>query len=419
MSFEIVEKSQVNREITVTVAGDAIKRVEGQMVEKARKTLKMNGFRAGKVPASVIRQRAGASIMEDARRECLQVAVREALDTIEHLLHVSEVEIVTPKTEDGGFVARLNAEVTPVVEYKDCKGIEVTVADAVVTDEDVAKELDKMRERHAVIKPVDDRDIVEDNDIVMVTLSNANAAAEKICRNGDRQISIGKGYLNDDMEKCLVGAKKGDSIELKATIDGEEAVVTCVVNEIKQRILPELNDDFALDTGDADTIDALRENTKKRLTEEAEKTRKNEIEKQVLAEARNRMPIDMPEGYIKARATQAMRLQLEQMLRKELDDSMLSRIANNIKPEELEEYRNDYHDEIILNEIAKAEKIEVSEDETLDEAKKWFQNMDESRIKQWLKTNNASEFVSDQIKRDRALDMLTAAAVIKKEETVG
>lgn len=419
MSFEIVEKSQVNREITVAVAGEAVKRVEGQMVEKARKTLKMNGFRAGKVPASVIRQRAGASIMEDARRECLQVAVREALDTIEHLLHVSEVEIVTPQTEDGGFVARLNAEITPVVEVKDCKGIEVTAADAVVTDEAVAAELEKMRERHAVIKPVDDRDIVEDNDIVMTTLSNPNAAAEKICRAGDRQVSLGKGYLNDDMEKCLIGAKKGEPVELKAVIDGEEAVVTCVVNEIKQRILPELNDDFALDTGDADTLDALRENTKKRLLEEAEKARENQIETQILAEARSRMPIDMPEGYIKARAAQAMRLQLEQMLRKELDESMLARIANNIKPEELEEYRLDYHNEIILNAIAKSESIEVSEEDTLDEAKKWFQNMDESRVKQWLKTNNASEFVNEQIKRDRALDMLKAAAVIKKEEPAG
>ena len=419
MSFEIVEKSQVNREITVTVAGEAVKRVEGQMVERARKTLKMNGFRAGKVPASVIRQRAGASIMEDARRECLQVAVREALDTLEHLLHVSEVEIVTPKTEDGGFVARLNAEVKPVIEYKDCKGIEVSVPDAVVTDEDVAKELDRMRERHAVIQPVEGRDTVEDGDIVVATLSNPNDAAAKICRAGDRQINIGKGYLNEDMEKCLIGAKKGDSVELKATINDEEAVVTCVVNEIKQRILPELNDEFALDTGDADTIDALRANTRKRLTDEAENARKVQIENQILAEARNRMPIDMPDGYIKARATQAMRLQLEQMLRHELDDSMLNRIANNIKPEELEEYRNDYHDELILNEIAKVENIEVSEADTLDEAKKWFQNMDESRVKQWLKTNNASEFVNDKIKRDRALELLTKAAVIKKEESVG
>ena len=116
MSFEIVEKNQVVREITVTVPGDAVRRIEGKLVESARKTLKMNGFRAGKVPAHIIRQKAGASIMEDARRESLQVSVREALDTLDNLLHVSEVEIVVPKTEDGGFVAKLNAEIKPVLE---------------------------------------------------------------------------------------------------------------------------------------------------------------------------------------------------------------------------------------------------------------------------------------------------------------
>lgn len=419
MSFEIVEKSQVVREITVTVAGEAVKRAEGKLVEQARKTIKMNGFRNGKVPASVIRQRAGASITEDARRECLQVSVREALDTIENLLHVSEVEIIVPKTEDGGFVAKLHAEITPVVEVKEYKGLEISVADAVVTDDDVAADLEKMRERHAVVKPVEDRKVVEDGDVVMTTLSAPNAAAEKICRAGDRQISIGKGYLNEEMEKCLIGATVGEPLQLTAKIGEDDAIVTCVVNEIKVRVLPELNDEFALDTGDAETLDGLKENIKKRLTEDAVQKREDQIENLLLEQLRGVMTIDMPEGYVKARAAQAIRLQLEQMMRQQINDDMLGRIINNIKPEELEEYRVDYHNEIILNAIAEAEKIEVSEDDTIAEAKKWFRNIDESKVKQWLKTNNAADFVGAQVKRDRALEIIKSAAVIKKAEAVG
>lgn len=419
MSFEIVEKNQVVREITVTVAGEAVKRVEGKLIEQTRKSVKMNGFRNGKVPAWVIRQRAGASLTEDARREALQVCVREALDTIEHLIHVSEVEIVVPQTEDGGFVAKLHAEVTPVVEVKNYKGLEVSVADAVVTDDDVAADLEKMRERHAVVKPVEDRKVVEDGDVVMTTLSAPNAAAEKICRAGDRQISIGKGYLNKDMEKCLIGATVGEPVQLTAKIGEDEAIVTAVVNEIKVRVLPELNDDFALDTGDAETLDGLKENIRKRLTEEAEKSRENDIENKLLEQLRGTMTIDMPEGYVKARAAQAIRLQLEQMMRQQINDDMLARISQNIKPEELEEYRVDYHNEIILNAIAKAENIEVSEDDTIAEAKKWFQHIDESKVKQWLKTNNAADFVGEQVKRDRALEIVKAAATIKKAEAVG
>lgn len=419
MSFEIVEKNQVVREITVTVPGEAVKRVESKLVEKIRKTLKINGFRAGKVPAQVIRQRAGASIMEDARRECLQVSVREALDTLENLLHVSEVEIVVPQTEDGGFVAKLNAEIRPVLEAANYLGLEVSVADAVVTDDDVMADLEKRRERQAVLQPVEDRKIVEDNDVVMATLSAPNAAAEKICSAGDRQISLGKGYFNEEMEKCLVGATIGEPLQLTAKIGEDDAIVTCVVNEIKKRVLPELDDAFALDTGDAETLEGLKEITKKRLVEEAEKNRKEQIESKLLEILRAQMPMDMPEGYVKARAAQAIRLQLEQMLRQQINDDMFERIVQNIKPEELEEYRVDYHDEIILNAIAAAEKIEVNEEDTIAEAKKWFQNMDEGKIKQWLKTNNAAEFVGDQIKRDRALEKVVAAATVKKEEIAG
>lgn len=419
MSFEIVEKSQVVREITVTVPGEAVKRVEGRLVEETRKTLKMNGFRKGKVPAAVIRQRAGASLTEDARRESLQVAVKEAIDTIENLLHVSEVEIVVPKTDDGGFVAKLTAEVTPVVEIKDYKGLEVEVADAVVTDEAVENELKNRQEQNSVIEPVEDRKVVEENDIVKVTLSAPNAAAEKICRAGDRQISLGKGYFNEDMEKALVGATIGEPVNLTGKVDDEEAVVTCVVNEIKKRVLPALDDAFALDTGEAETLDGLREVIRKKLQEDAEHAREHAIEDALLAKLRVLMPIDMPEGYVKARAAQAIRLQLEQMMRQQINDDMLDRIMHNIKPEEVEEYRIDYHNEIILNAIAGAEKIEVSEEDTIAEAKKWFQGMDETKIKAWLKTNNANAFVGDQVKRDRALEIVKSAAVIKKVDAVG
>ena len=419
MSFEIVEKNQVVREITVTVPGDAVRRIEGKLVESARKTLKMNGFRAGKVPAHIIRQKAGASIMEDARRESLQVSVREALDTLDNLLHVSEVEIVVPQTEDGGFVAKLNAEIKPVLEAANYKGLEVSVPDAVVTDDDVMADLEKRRERNAVIEPVEDRTVVEDGDVVMTTLSAPNAAAEKFCRAGDRQITLGKGYFNEEMEKCLIGATLHEPLQLTAKINDEEAIVTCVVNEIKKRVLPALDDAFALDTGDAETLDGLKEVTRKRLMEEAEKNRDEQIENKLLEVLRAQMPIDMPEGYVKARAAQAIRLQLEQMMRQQINDDMLDRIIRNIRPEELEEYRVDYHNEIILNAVAAAEKIEVSEEDTIAEAKKWFQNIDESKVKQWLKTNNAAEFVGEQVKRDRALDIIKAAATIKKEEAVG
>jgi trigger factor len=413
MSFEIVEKNQVVREITLTIPGEAVRKIASKMVEQARKTMSMPGFRKGKVPASLIRQRAGASIDEDARRESIQDAVREAIAGISNLIHVGQVEIVTPKSEDGGLVAKLNVEITPNLEVGNYKGLEVAVADVNVTDDDVQKELENRRERNAVIEPVTDRQVVEDGDVVMVTLSNPNETAQNICRAGDRQITLGKGYFNADMEKQLVGATIGNAVELKASINENEAVVTAVVNEIKKRVLPALDDEFARDN-DADNLDALREAVKNQLIENANKARDEEIENKLMEKLRADNAMDIPEGYVRARAAQAIRLQLEQMTRQQYGEEILNRIAQNMRPEELEEYRVDYHNEIILNAIAKAENIEVSEEDTIKEAKEWFQNIDENKLKSWLKTNNAAEFVGDQVKRDRALEIVKNAATINK-----
>ena len=413
MSFEIVEKNKVLREVIITVPGSDVKAVEGRMVSQACKTVKMNGFRKGKVPAAVIRARAGESIMEDARRECLQTTARDILKSIDKLLYVGEVDIVTPKTEDGGFVAKLEAEVEPVVDSVDYKGIEVTVADVNVTDDDVAKAIEDKRQANATLEPVTDRKVVEDGDVVEVELSAPNDAASNICSAGNRQIHVGKGDFNDEMEKCLVGATIDDPVQLTAKHDDGDAIVTAVVKEIKKSILPALDDDFARDTGDAETLDGLRDATRKKLVEAAESERDEKIKDALLSALRDRVKFDIPENYVKDRAAQATRMQLEMMFRQRLSDDIVARIRDNIKEEELVEYRDSYCDEIILNAIAAAENYEVSDDDVKAEARKLLSGATDDKLDKWLKNSEARDLVVNQVKRDRALDAVKAAAVIK------
>lgn len=412
MSFEIVEKSQVNREITLTVPGSEVRSVESLMVENARRKMVVNGFRKGKVPASVVRERAGAAIMEDARQECLQKTAREAIATIENLLHVGEVDVVEPQTADGGFVAVLHAECTPTVELKPYNGIEVKVADVKVTDEDVEEAINVRLQRHATTEVVEGHDTVEDGDVVCCELSAPNDAAAKLCRAGERTICVGRGDLNVDMEKCLVGVKLGDSVTLTAKIGDEEPVVTAEVKEIKVRKVPELNDEFAKTTGEGETVAELREATRKTLVEEEEERRKAEIERKVLEKLRELMPVEIPEGYVKARAVQAVRLQVEQWLHRQVDESWLDQIAANLSDKELDHYRDDYRNEVILNAIAADAKIEVTHDEIVEEAMKWFGHAKKERVERWMTENNSMHFVGDQVKRDRALKLVCDAAVV-------
>lgn len=413
MSFEVIEKSSVLREILVTIPGKDVARVESAMVEHARKTAKMPGFRAGKVPAKLIRQRAGQSILEDARRECLQNSVKEAIATLGDLVHVSEVEIAGEPDADGSFVAKLNVETEAVITVKDYEGLDVELEDVIVSDEDVETQIQSMREEHAVLEPVTDRQIVENNDIVIVDLVDTEDESKT---NNDVTIHIGSATYNANVESELIGAEIDKAVTVnKKSEDGTiEQSLNATVKEIKTRKLPELDDDFALDTGDADTLDDLREVVRKRLNEEKTKAPDAKLEELLLEKLREANPIDRPEGYIKARAAQAIRLQIEQITRQQLGADFIERITNNIKEEELEEYRRDYHNEVILNAIAKEEKIDVSNEDIIEEAKTWFPNVDAEKIADWLKGANTERFVSEQVKRDRAMAKIKETANITK-----
>ena len=325
---------------------------------------------------------------------------------------MGEVDVVEPQTADGGFVAVLHAECTPTVELKPYNGIEVKVADVKVTDEDVEEAINVRLQRHATTEVVEGHDTVEDGDVVCCELSAPNDAAAKLCRAGERTICVGRGDLNVDMEKCLVGVKLGDSVTLTAKIGDEEPVVTAEVKEIKVRKVPELNDEFAKTTGEGETVAELREATRKTLVEEEEERRKAEIERKVLEKLRELMPVEIPEGYVKARAVQAVRLQVEQWLHRQVDESWLDQIAANLSDKELDHYRDDYRNEIILNAIAADAKIEVTHDEIVEEAMKWFGHAKKERVERWMTENNSMHFVGDQVKRDRALKLVCDAAVV-------
>lgn len=413
MSFEVIEKSSVLREVLVTIPGEDVARVESAMVERVRKTAKMPGFRAGKVPAKLIRQRAGNSIIEDARRECLQNSVKEAIASLGNLVHVSEVEIVDEPAADGSFIAKLNVETEAVVTVKDYEGLEIALEDVAVSDEDVDAQLQKMREEHAVLEPVTDRQIVANDDVVTVDLVDAQDE-NKVSR--DVSIHIGAGKFNAGIEAELIGAEIGKAVTVhRKSADGViEQSQLATVKDIKVRKLPALDNAFALDTGDAETLDALREVVRERLLTEKNNIRDSKLEELLLEKLRDANPIDRPEGYIKARAAQAIRLQIEQITRQQLGADFIDRIINNIKEEELEEYRRDYHNEVILNAIAKQEQIEVSDEEVIEEAKTWFPNVDAAKVADWLKSANTERFVSEQVKRDRAIKKLKASAKIVK-----
>lgn len=417
MAFQVEEISAGKRMVMLDVEGSAIASLERRVVEETRKTLRLPGFRMGKVPASIIRQRAGASLREDAAREALQIAASEAVASFENLLHVSEVDVTEPMTDDGGLKAQFMVEIKTEFEDVQYQALTAELESRELSDADVDERLESLRSDMATLAAVEDRKDVRDGDVLYVTLSAPNDAAQSLVQEGERRVEIGSGRISKDFEAALIGAQVGEAKNIHWDIKTDddnvaEAIVTAEVSEIKVRVLAELDDDFALDTGKADTLAQLRDKLHEEIKAEQEKEDDENLRRQILRQLREQNPMEIPEGYVKSRAESALRLQLEQMLNRQIDPQMMKSIVSAMKDEEIEEYRVDYHEECILNAIAKKENLDANEDEIFDEAKKWLGQASDEQIKQWLKQAQAANFVKEQILRNKAFDMVKSATNI-------
>ena len=411
MSFEIIAKNQVTREITLNIPGADVNKIADEMVSDARRKANIPGFRKGKVPASIIRQRMGDAIDQDARSSAARQAAAEAVKDIENVIFTGEIQIAEMRTEDGGMVAKIEVEIAPTIEVSNYKGLEVEVTEAAVTDKMVEDKIEEMRKNSAVLEPVEDRKNVEEGDSVTVEFSNVSEAAEDLAHDGNRMIHVGDGDLNADWEKALIGQEVDSTVHLHAVINDKDADADAKIIEIKRRSLPKLDDDFARDQ-DAENLDELREKTRKMLEESESHRRDSDIDDALLLKLREAHATDIPENYVRERAAYAIKLQFEQMLRQRLNDNMIDYLRQNIREEELNEYRADYHNEVILNAVAAAENIEVSREDVLAEVKEWLPDMNDQQLEQWLRSQQSYKFTEEQVKRDKALKLIKESAKI-------
>ncbi|HEY2273107.1 MAG TPA: trigger factor [Jatrophihabitantaceae bacterium] len=232
--------------------------------------IRIPGFRPGKVPARIIDQRVGrATVLEEAVNEVVPRSYVEAAR--EHELRaLGQPDIEVTKFEDNDVLSfTAEVDVRPEIELPDLDGIAVSVDDAEVTDADVDQQLDSLRERFGSLTAVDRP--IETGDFVSIDLeaSIAGDPIEAGTANG-MSYEVGSGDLVDGLDDAIVGKSAGDTFEFSAELQqgedaGEEADITVTVNSVKEKELPELDDEFAQLASEFDTIDELRDDLRDRL----------------------------------------------------------------------------------------------------------------------------------------------------------
>lgn len=392
---------------------------------KARKNIAMPGFRKGKAPRKLIEKEYGEQVFfEDAVNLLYAPVVNGAVEESGlELVTRPEVE-VTEISKENGVKLKATCITKPEVEVKDYKGIEVEKVVNPVTDEDINKQLDALREKNVTVETVDDRAAENGDDVVIDFEGFKDDVAFEGGKAEDFTLSLGSGQFIPGFEDQIVGHNAGEDFDINVTfpeeyqvkeLAGAPAVFKIKLKSISKKVMPELDDDMVKDSTEFDTVDEYKADVKKKLEEANEKHADSEVEAKIFDKVIENMTAEIPQVMFDNRVNE-MISELEQRLAPQgisLDLYMqyTGQTIDTVKKAYAEQAEKQVKLRLALEKIAKLENIEVTEDELKAEFDKLAEayKLDVDQIKQFIH--------DDDLKKDiavgKAVDIIKDAAVIK------
>ena len=426
VKYEEVEKNL--QKLTFEVSAEEFEKAIDRAYIKNKSKFNIPGFRKGKAPKSiVIKNYTKAVFYDDALNDVLPEAYEAALKE-SGLDVVARPEFDVEEIKDGEPVV-FTALVTtrPEVKLGEYKGIEVEKVDYTVPDEDVDKEINSVRERNARMISVDDR-AVESGDIAVIDFEGfVDDVAFEGGKGENYELEIGSNTFIPGFEDQIIGAKIDDLIDVNVTfpeeyhseeLKGKPAVFKVKVNEIKVRELPELDDDFASEVSEFDTLAEYKADVRAKLEEKAKEKAESEIKNKVIEKAIENAEFDLPDQMVDGQIDNMINDMAQRLSYQGMSLDMYMQYTGQTVDQMREVYRDqakkDVSASLVIDAIRKAEGIEVSPEEIemnlVDMAKKY--NMELDKLKELI-----SEPEMENMEKDMALnktvEMLANNATVK------
>lgn len=426
MKATLISKENNRAKFTMDFTAEEFEAAVVKAYQDSKDKFNIDGFRKGKAPRSIIEKHFGEGVFfEDAINNLFQTAYPEALNEL-------DLEVIDSPQADFSEIGKgkpltvtIDVAVYPVVEVKDYKGIEVEQVDPEVTEEDVDRDIEAMRKRNSRMV-VADRP-VENGDTVI--LDYAGFVGDEQFQGGtaeNQELKIGSGMFIPGFEEQLIGVKAGESKDVVVTfpeeyqakeLAGKEATFKCTVHEVKFEELPELDDEFAKDVSEFDTLDELRDDARARILESVKLQCENEAKDRVIAQVYENNKIEAPATMV-ADEMDRMIQELEQQMRYQglniqqylqFTGSTLDDFRNEIKPEAEKRVAT----RIVLRSIGDVENVEVTDEDLDKELQRMSEayNTDPENIKKMLGEENLAFFRKD-IALTKVMDMLYNEAKI-------
>ena len=424
--------SRVQVEVEVPAAD--VEKATSRAARAMAKELRMPGFRAGKAPPSLVIQRLGfGSVLQEAIRDALpEWYERALLDAGVSPIGDPSIEMVsTPEDEGEPLEFKFEVGVRPAAKLGEYKGLEVGKEEKEVPDELVDTEVERIREGFARLEPVE-REAAEGDSLLIDFEGFVDGSAFQGGAAEDQLLGLGSGQFIPGFEEQLAGAKAGEEREVKVTfpadyqaehLAGKEAVFKVKVKEVREKVLPELDDDFASEASEFDTLEELRGDIREKVGAALGSRAEEDFRVAAIDAAVEEADVEVPEDLATARATERWERMERQLAGRGMDPNQFLQMQGKTRDELIEETRPDAEKELkreaVVTAIAEAEGIEVSEEEMVEalEHSAEHERTTPEKLLERLRQSGRDALIREDLRARKAMELIAESAKpIPKEE---
>ena len=423
-----VEKTDKANEVKLSFVIEAQKFDEAiqKAYTKNAKYFTIPGFRKGKAPYKIVERQYGAQIFyEDAFNEVVPEIYEKELNE-NKIEAVSRPDIDITQMEKGkDLIFTAIVQTKPEVTLGKYKGIELKKIEYTVKEEDIEHELGHMQERNARLVNVEDRPVEKDDTVVIDFEGFVDGVAFEGGKAEGHELVIGSNTFIPGFEDQIIGMKIDEEKEINVTfpeeyfskdLAGKEAMFKVKLHEIKKKELPTLDDEFAKDVSEFDTLEELKKSIKEKLEEQNTSRAKYETEDAAIKAVCDNVKIEIPSGMVETETDNMIRDIEQRLMYQGLNLTqylqMMQKTEADMRKEFEEQATQTVKTKLVLEAIIKAEKIEASEDEIKEKAEEMAKNYGRD-AEEMLKNDALKVYIGDTLKTEKAVDFIVKNAKIK------
>jgi trigger factor len=421
-------------EVEVEIPAADVEKATSRAARAMAKEMRMPGFRAGKAPTSLVIQRLGfGPVLQEAIRDALpEWYERALLDAGVSPIGDPSIDMASmPEAEGEALEFKFQVGVRPPAQLGTYKGLEVGKAEQEVPDEIVDTEVERIREGFARLEQVE-RAAAEGDSLLIDFEGFLDGSAFQGGAAEDYLLALGSGQLIEGFEEQLTGAEAGEEREVKVTfpadyqadhLAGKDAVFKVKVKEVREKVLPELDDDFASDASEFDTLEELRGDIREKVGAALGSRAEEDFRVAAIDAAVEEATVEVPDELVTARATERWERMERQLAQRGMDPNQFLQMQGKTRDELIEETKPDAEKELkreaVVTAIAEAEGIEVSEEEMVEalEHSAEHERTSPEKLLERLRQNGRDGLIREDLQARKAIELVAdAAKPIPKEE---